>query len=113
LVHRLGERIDAFNHDAFKNELELILQKGQRFIALDLNQTKFLSVPSIALLSVWADRLKSEKGRLMLVGPSEKIKRQIKIFGSLDLTMVVRSVQQLTKEELASESPALDESPGF
>jgi anti-anti-sigma factor len=109
--HRLGERVDSFNLPEFKREMEALMEKGHLHLALELEQTKFLSIPSIQLLVGWADQLQALGGRLMLVAPSEKLRRQIAIFGSLD-RMIVMKPWELPKAKPTAESPALDASPG-
>ena len=53
-----------------------------------------------------------EGGRLILMGPTEKLKRQIGIYGSLKNVMVKKS--ELAPEEQPSVGlPVHDEIPGF
>lgn len=112
-IHTLGERVDYFNQGSFKDNLEAMIEKGGLKIALDLSQTRFLSFLSIKMLARWADMLKEKGGHFMLIGPSEKLKRQIGIYASLENMMVIKA-QELPKEEpRAGGSPELDESPGF
>ena len=69
----------------------------------------------------WAERLSAVSGEMLLLAPSEKLKRQIGIFGSLDHMLVAKSTDPTTAKRLipspeepqASESLELDESPGF
>ena len=112
-IQPLGERVDCFNQSSFKGDLENLIENGSVQIALDLTQTRFLSFLAIKMLAKWADMLKARGGHLMLIGPSEKLKRQIGIYASLE-NMLVMKASELPKEaEQASGSPALDENPGF
>ena len=119
-IERLGERIDSFNQNEFRAKIEQIFEQGHRKIALDLQQTKFLSLPSIRIIVDWAERLRRQGGDMLLIAPSEKLKRQIGIFGSLDRIIMARSTdladaKPSVRDEKAPadpESPALDETPG-
>jgi anti-anti-sigma regulatory factor len=114
-IQPLGERVDCFNQSSFKGDLEQKIESGNTKIALDLTQTRFLSFLAIKMLAKWADMLKERGGLLMLIGPSEKLKRQIGIYASLENMLVMKATELPLAEEDApvSESPALDESPGF
>lgn len=120
-IHRMGERIDSFNQNEFNAKIEQAYGQGHRKIALDLQHTKFLSLPSIKMIVDWGERLRAGSGEMLLIAPSEKLKRQIGIFGSMDQLVVAR-LRDLTVEKRAdsdsgatpaSGSPELDENPGF
>ena len=113
-IQPLGERVDYFNQSTLEGDLEGMIEKGHKQIALDLTQTRFLSFVCIKMMAKWADMLKAQGGHLMLIAPTEKIKRQIGIFASLENMVVTKSPElPLPEEPQVSESPELDESPGF
>lgn len=109
-THRVFERIDSFNLDTFRSDIESKLAKGSQYLALDLSQTRFLSLPAIQLLGKWAEELVEKDGRLALVSPSEKLKRQIGIFSSLDLISIFRAPP--SDDSPIPELPELDASSG-
>ena len=80
-------RLDAFNFDHAKSELEQIASE-QKQIAIDVSGAHFVSIPMIKFIHSLATDLARKGGRLALVGPSEKLKRQIHIFASLDPLML-------------------------
>lgn len=127
VIQRLGERIDSFNQGEFKSEMDKVLEKGALQVALDLQNTKFLSFPCIQLIVTWANQLRNQGGKMMLIAPSEKLKRQIFIYGSLDHLIVTKSQElaaapipqpkipeiMISEDRPAFESPVPDESFDF
>lgn len=89
------DRLDAFNYDQVKGQLCEILEEGNQNIALNLEKAKFLSLPSIKYISNLADDLASGGRKLALVAPSEKLKRQIEIFASLEKMRLYRTTKDL------------------
>lgn len=112
-IQQIGERVDSFNHAAFSADLEKLIQAGELRIALDLRQTKFLSIPGIQIFGLWADKLIALGGQCALIGLSEKLRRQMLIFSSLDRVILAKSPEHLSKDPSADGSPVLDGSPGF
>ena len=76
-------RLDAFNFELSKDRLEK-LAKTTNQIAIDVSSAHFVSIPMIKLIHSLASELARKGGRLALVGTTEKLKRQIHIFASLD-----------------------------
>ena len=91
ITQRVGERIDSFSLNEFKNLVDAHLQRKPSTLTLDLSGTKFLSIPCIKLIAFWAEELQSKGARLVLMGTTEKLKRQIAIYGSLEHLMVKKS----------------------
>lgn len=91
----LEERVDSFNYERVKTEIEALIAAGRTQVAVDLGRAKFLSVPSIKYLSTLADLLRSQGGQLALLCPSEKLKRQIDIYASLDKMRLFRTLKDL------------------
>lgn len=85
-------RVDAFNFEQATQEIYSAIPSQKKVAAIDLSHTKFLSFKSIQFLHRLATELKNEGGFLALVGPSEKLKRQIDIYASLEPFYVFRSV---------------------
>lgn len=111
IIQRLGERIDSFNQDEFKSDMEGVLEKGALLVALDLQNTKFLSFPCIQMIVAWAGRLRSQGGRMMLIAPSEKLKRQIFIYGSLDHLIVTKAQDSVSEDGASELTPVNDQTP--
>ena len=112
ITYKVGERIDSFSFTEFKNAIETNLAQSPPILTLDLVGTNFLSIPAIKLIAFCANQLLDKGGRLILMGPTEKLKRQIGIYGSLKNVMVKKS--ELSPEEQPSVGlPVHDEIPGF
>ncbi|MBX7232211.1 MAG: STAS domain-containing protein [Bdellovibrionales bacterium] len=94
IVSVLG-RVDSFNYESFCMQIVALVEEGCLQIALDLSQAKFLSLPSIRFVHAVAGQLKDKKGHLALLSASEKLKRQIDIYGSLRPMEVYRSEAEL------------------
>jgi anti-anti-sigma factor len=88
-------RVDAFNFAEVKAKLDDLAQKHPHHLAISLEEADFLCIPFIKLLAQIAEGLKTHGARLALVAPTEKLKRQIDIFASLDEMIVFRSIQNL------------------
>lgn len=91
----LEERIDSFNYEQVRADIDALIASGRTQVAVDLAKAKFLSVPSIQYLSSLADVLRSQGGQLALLCPSEKLKRQIDIYASLDKMRLFRTLNDL------------------
>lgn len=76
-------RLDAFNFDLTKSEMER-LASLEKQIAIDVSGVHFVSIPMIKFIHSLARELARRGGRMALVGTTEKLKRQIHIFSSLD-----------------------------
>ena len=88
-------RVDAFNKSTFEDDINGVIGDGQKRVAIDFSNLKFLSYPSIKFLSAKAETLKKEGGTLALCSASEKLKKQISIYATLENMMVFRSKHDL------------------
>ncbi len=95
VVVAISGRIDSFNQDSFCGQLTKLVAEGKRRVAIDLSRAKFLSLPSIKWLTSLAFELKKKGGDLALVAASEKLKRQIDIYATLDPIQILRSKADL------------------
>lgn len=95
VVVAISGRIDSFNQDSFRGQVAKLVSEGKRRVAIDLSGAKFLSLPSIKWLTNLAFELKEKGGDLALVAASEKLKRQIDIYATLDPIRVYRSKADL------------------
>jgi anti-anti-sigma regulatory factor len=111
-TYKVGERIDSFSFTEFKSSIEAYLEKGPSTLTLDLTGTKFLSIPCIKLIAFCASELQEKAGRLILLGPTEKLKRQIGIYGSLAKVTIKKS-ERAPEEQPSVGLPVHDEIPGF
>lgn len=112
ITQKVGERVDSFSLDEFKTTIETHAAKRPAILTLDMAGTKFLSIPCIKLIAFWAEQMRAQGGRLVLLGPTEKLKRQIGIYGSLEQLMVKKSVMA-PEERPTVGLPVHDEMPGF
>ncbi len=88
-------RVDSFNSELFSQQLKELVATGSSNVALDLSQARFMSLPLIKELTKMADDLKSQGRKMALMRASEKLKRQIDIYASLDNMRVVRAESEL------------------
>lgn len=109
-VIELDGRIDSFNHETVQIQVQTAISQGRRFLALDLQRTHFLSIPTIKLLQTVAFSLAANDGELAMCSLSEKLKRQISIFGSLDGIRTYRTVNDLPESSEITPPSAYNES---
>ena len=95
-----SSRIDAFNVDRFKESLSDFCDPQKR-LALDMRDVQFINYEAIRHIHQLAIELESSGGELALVGPTEKLKRQVSLFASLD---PIRVFSRREWESLATES---------
>ena len=93
----INDRVDSFNHSSFKQKLDGVLASEVDSIAFNLAPTQFLSYPSIRAMGEMAKIIRQKGGRAVLLAPSEKLKRQISVYASLDDLEVVRDPAMLFK----------------
>jgi anti-anti-sigma factor len=89
-------RIDSFNSQDFERELDSVLAQGQLQLAVDLSGTRFICLPIIKRLTAVASELKARSGHFALLGASERLKRQIDIYATLNPMQVARTFSDLT-----------------
>ena len=112
ITQKVGERIDSFSLNEFKRLIESHIERRAKTVTLDLIGTKFLSIPCIKLIAFWASQLQLDGRRLILLGATEKLKRQIGIFGSLD-HLTIKKTSFAPEERPAVGLPVHDESLDF
>lgn len=91
VVVSIGDRLDSFNISHLTQQVKELVGKGKSKLAFDLEQASFLSLPSIKFLAEVAEELRAKNGEFALIGPTEKIKRQIDIFATLNSMRLYRS----------------------
>jgi len=94
IIH-VKARIDAFSQDELMKELAALQGHGQKQIALDLKNNRFLSFNAIRFCADVAADLYKRGGTLALIGCAEKTKRHFEIYGSLKHIRMVRTVLEL------------------
>lgn len=91
----ISGRIDSFNFQEFKNLFPELIRSGKTRLAVDLAQAKFLGLPTIKFLADTAQDLQRSGGHFALLAASEKLKRQIHIYASLNPMRLVRTMDEL------------------
>lgn len=91
----LKARVDAGTFEELEASVRDLRLQGKTHIALDLRLTRFLSLPSIQLIVSVARELKEQGGELVLLGPSEKTKRHLEIYGSIKDVRILQSGEAL------------------
>lgn len=80
----LPGRVDAFNFERVKQDMEEVL-KASKKLALDFSGAQFVSFPMIRYIHEKAALMRGQNnGQIILLSASEKIKRQFRIYASLD-----------------------------
>lgn len=92
------ERVDAHNFEQLRSQIENMINEGELFLVVDLEQAHFLSLPTIKYLADVAARIGKKGGSLALLTPSEKLKRQIHIYATLADMKLFRSRQDLERD---------------
>jgi anti-anti-sigma factor len=72
-VHVSG-KMDAYWSDALSRELESCVSDGAREIGLDLAEVSFISSAGLRVLLIYLKQMKTIKGRLQFLNPSEKVR---------------------------------------
>jgi|GEM_PF-1897451 hypothetical protein len=81
----LPERVDTFNFETFLKEIREGLKSSSSELVLNMNDTRFLSLPFIKKLAGLAVESRQGQGKaLVLLNASEKIKKQIGIFSDIE-----------------------------
>ncbi|MFA6233932.1 MAG: STAS domain-containing protein [Bacteroidota bacterium] len=81
-------KMDAYWSDALSSELETCVAEGVREIALDLSGVSFISSAGLRVLLIYLKQMKTIKGSLLFVNPSEKVRS---IFDLSGLTHLLTS----------------------
>ena len=76
-------RWDAFNFDQTKKSIESMSVKTTK-LAIDMSGIQFVNLPAIKFIHAIALDMRRKGGQLVLIGATEKLKKQIRIFASLD-----------------------------
>lgn len=90
-VLEISGRVDAFNYQATRDKIEAHVEACPGSIALDLTRVNFLSLSIIKYFGDVARNLKMEGRELILLGLTEKLKRQVDLYASLEGMMVYRN----------------------
>jgi anti-anti-sigma regulatory factor len=94
-VLTIEDRVDAFNTPNLIEQIEAIIESDTPYLILNLETTSFISISFIKKMSEWAERLKKKTLPMILLKPSEKLKRQIDIFASLEQFHISRNEGEL------------------
>ncbi len=76
-------RWDAFNFEDTKTSIDTIVSTTNKF-AINMSGIQFVNLPMIQYLYKVAVTLKDKGGALVIIGASEKLKKQFRIFASWD-----------------------------
>lgn len=92
ILLRFPDRVDALNIHGMINAVEAELSKDRR-IAFDMRQVQFINLQALKYLHEVAVELNQSGGRVALVGPSEKLKRQFTLFAALEPFKIISSFE--------------------
>jgi anti-anti-sigma regulatory factor len=88
-------RVDAFNHEEIRRDLDTLRSAGKKRLALDLSANRFLSLPMIRYCVELAASLAQDGGSFALLGCQPKTKRHFEIYGSLENILFFRFEREL------------------
>lgn len=91
VIFSITDRLDSFNSDEFRTAMDKVISQPGTKLALNLKETKFVSIPLIKYFSSVAREAQLKGGEFALVGTPEKLKRQIDIFATLNAMKIYRS----------------------
>lgn len=109
IIVELKERVDAFNLAEVTTTIDDLVGKGSFKFAVNLQSVRFLSLPCIQYFSSLAAQLRYRGGQLILLSPSEKLRRQIDIFASLEGIVLFRSEREWMRVSEPTRGPAYHE----
>lgn len=84
-------KMDAYWSDALSRELESCLNDGAREISLDLSEVSFISSAGLRVLLIHLKQMKTIKGALRFVDPSEKVRSIFDLSGLTHLLAAAMS----------------------
>lgn len=90
----LPERVDTFNLKLVLDEVRDNLGRSNSELTVNLSQTRFLNLPFIKSLAEMAQSAQQDGKSLVLLNASEKVKKQIGIFSSLEVFQIKRAVSK-------------------
>lgn len=88
-------RLDSFTYAQMTSVIAGLRAEGRTRIAIDLKATSFLSLPAIRFMVAMAEELLAVGGELIVLSPSDKAVRHLKIYGDLAAIRVEKSIEGL------------------
>jgi len=99
-------RVDSSNQTELISEVRGLIAQGHRFVAINLKDNRFLSLPVIKYCVDAAQKLWPIGGDFVLLSCPEKTKRHFEIYGTLEHIRILRSANELCSlANAASSSP--------
>lgn len=112
IVVDLGERVDSFNFAQVRSYFESLVHPGS-MVAINVKQTKFLSLAMYQYIAQFADLLKQDRGQLAVLGATEKMKHQMGLLASVKNILIVKRREDLPVAAATGGLPRHGETPGF
>jgi anti-anti-sigma regulatory factor len=88
-------RVDSSNQSELISEVRGLIAQGHRFVAINLKDNRFLSLPVIKYCVDAARELWPVGGDFVLLACPEKTKRHFEIYGTLAHIRILRSIKEL------------------
>ena len=86
----VGE-LEARSVSELENEVHKNIASGILFVMLDLTALRFLSSSGIGILIRLLDYIESNRGRLLLIGLSDRIQNTLELAGIADVFLIFNS----------------------
>lgn len=86
----VGE-LEACSVSELENEVHKNIASGILFVMLDLTALRFLSSSGIGILIRLLDYIESNRGRLLLIGLSDRIQNTLELAGIADVFLIFNS----------------------
>lgn len=92
---KIEGRVDSFNYSLVTQKIVEMVGRDVRFIAVDLNSTEFLNLPTLRFMSSTAELLSARGGELAIISPSDAMMRHLEIFAAPHQIRIYKSLPDL------------------
>lgn len=95
LMLTVSGRVDTSNYEEFAKELQVFIEGGKKFLALDLENLEYISSSGLRVFLSTLKALRAVEGDVILCCMNDKIKSVFEISGFLSLFRVEDSLSSL------------------
>jgi anti-anti-sigma factor len=88
-------RIDTFNNDLVADKLENLVRIGKRYLAINLSEVTFMNLSAVRSFANTAKKLQARNGKMALIGASDRIVENLRIFLKQDSFDAVENIESL------------------
>ncbi len=107
-IVRVSGRVDSFNYQYLTKEIYELVNQGDLKIVVNLEEVKFLSMPSMKFLTNTSDLLRVKGGELALLGAQVPVKRHLEVFADLKKIKVADTFEEIKRGQYLSPKFSMD-----